>query len=143
MLEAETYQEACSIRLAVDGKRCSRQAFGILCIIRQVDAHMTSDLQRRVREGHPEVSFTALAGAPMAFSKLSSEGRDKRLNVLGSHFGNQLPQLAGLKTRGAVTDAIDAHAMLFTARRIRDGCAETLPSQFERDSRDIRMEIVY
>jgi predicted RNase H-like nuclease len=143
MLKAETYEEACSARHAVDGKRCSRQAFGTLPIIREVDAHMTSELQRRVREGHPEVSFTALAGAPMAFRKLSQEGRKERLQALRANFGDLGHQLEGLRTPGAVTDAIDAYAMLFTARRSRDGCAETLPPHPERDIRGLRMEIVY
>ena len=44
----------------------SRQAFGILPKIRQVDACMTPALQHQVYEAHPELAFRALAGQPMA-----------------------------------------------------------------------------
>lgn len=90
-----------------------------------------------------DMSFTALAGAPMKHWKKMPEGRCERLTALQPHFTDLHEQLDGLKRRGAVTDAIDAYAMLFTARRIRDGIAKTFPERPERDSHGLRMEIVY
>jgi predicted RNase H-like nuclease len=143
MLSATTYVEAKAARLNVDGKGCSLQAYGILPVVRDVDASMSADLQRRVREGHPEVSFMELAGSPLTTKKRTTEGRHQRLSALEPYFSDLSEQIHGLKRRGAVTDAIDAYAMLFTARRIRDGTAVALPREPETDSRGLRMEIVY
>src|SRR5512143_2946150 len=57
MLIAQSRAEASAIRYAIEGKRCSAQAFAIVPIVADVDRSMTSDLQTRFREGHPEVSF--------------------------------------------------------------------------------------
>ena len=43
---------------------------------------MSPELQVRVREGHPEVTFRLLAGAPLDFNKSSSEGKGQRLRIL-------------------------------------------------------------
>src|SRR5438105_4356279 len=54
MLQAKSHAEACAIREAIDGKRCSRQAYEIFGKIAEVDSAMTPQLQGRVFEGHPE-----------------------------------------------------------------------------------------
>lgn len=59
---AKTYQEACALSLQAQGKSLSRQAFEIISKIREVDDVMTPEVQRRVFEVHPEVSFWALNG---------------------------------------------------------------------------------
>ena len=38
-------------------------------------------------------------------------------------------------------DVIDAYAMLWTARRIRNGCAVAFPEQSPKDSRSLLMQI--
>ena len=57
------------------GKAFSKQAFGILPKIRELDRFMTSPLQEWVREAHPEVVFSVLGGAPMEHRKKTAEGK--------------------------------------------------------------------
>lgn len=142
MLRAATWEEACAIRFEIEGKRCSRQAFGILPLIREVDRLMTPALQNRVREGHPEASFTIMTGTPMLHYKGKPQGRADRLAALRSHFPDLPEQIDAFGRAGAITDALDAYALLWTARRIRNGEALSLPSRPEIDPRGLRAEIV-
>ncbi len=143
MLQAVNYEDACRRRFHVERKKCSRQLFAILPIVRDVDAQMTPALQRRVIEGHPEVSFSVLSGGtPMRYRKKSSEGRGERLHLLKPPFPDIEEQLECFGRPGAVTDALDAYAMLWTARRIRDGQAIVIPDRAEYDPRALRAEIV-
>jgi predicted RNase H-like nuclease len=65
MLAANNWEDACRIRYEIEGKKCSKQTAGIMPKIREVDAAMTPQLQRRIREGHPEVSFAMMnKGSP-------------------------------------------------------------------------------
>ena len=145
MLAAADHRQACAIREAIEGKRCSVQLFGILGKIREVDAAMTPALQRRVREGHPEVSFAALnGGAPLRHYKGTPEGRSERLRLLRRHFPDVDEQLSALHPRRWVADAIDAHALLWSALRAASGAAIALPAgRIEVDARGLRQEIVY
>jgi predicted RNase H-like nuclease len=142
MLGAETWEEACQRRHEVEGKRCSRQTFGILPLIRAVDHRMNPELQRRVREGHPEVSFTVMTGAPMAEYKGTPGGRRARLEVLRREFPDIDERIAEFGRPGALIDVLDAYAMLWTARRVRDGLATVLPDEVQYDARGLRAEIV-
>ena len=141
MLKARNWEEACAIRLGIDGKRCSRQVVGIMPKIREVDEGMKPDLQRRVREGHPEVSFALMnGGRAMQHRKSSPEGRRERLRLLGPHFPDIRGNLS--KIPGAATDILDAYALLWTVRRIARHQAVVLPPDPEMDMRGLRAEIV-
>ena len=141
MLKASKWEEACRIRFKVEGKRCSKQILGILPKIREVDAFMTPDLQARVLEGHPEVSFTLMnGGTPMTFKKVEREGRNERLRLLVHHFPDIERSLSRLS--GAATDVTDAYACLWTARRVLRQEAIRLPSDLQMDERGLRAEIV-
>jgi predicted RNase H-like nuclease len=59
-----SYAEACALNAAACGRRLTLECFHLLPKIRQLDAVMTPDLQRWVREGHPDVIFAELAGGP-------------------------------------------------------------------------------
>lgn len=143
MLGAASYEEACERRHRVEGKRCSRQLFAILPFIEHVDDQMAPDLQDRIREGHPEVSFTALAGEPVGASKASPEGQAQRRALLRKQFPDLEENVSRFGRPGALTDILDAYALLWSARRLVRGEARTLPSSPERDARGLRMEIVY
>jgi predicted RNase H-like nuclease len=78
MLDAASYKDACDRCYRVDGKRCSRQIFNILPLIRSVNENMSPLQQDWVHEGHPEVSFTALGGQPMRSYKAKPEGQKQR-----------------------------------------------------------------
>jgi len=143
MLDAETYEEACEKRYRVEKKKCSVQLYSILPAIRDADNRLTPALQSRVREGHPEVSFTLLNdGSPMRHPKKTPAGRDERLMLLAGHFRDVQERVARISKIGAETDAIDAYALLWTARRLRQGISKSLPDTPQYDSRGLRAEIV-
>jgi predicted RNase H-like nuclease len=66
---ATSQADASRLNLAAGGKGIGCQGFGILSRIATVDALMRPELQRRVHEGHPEVSFAVVRGAPMEHAK--------------------------------------------------------------------------
>jgi predicted RNase H-like nuclease len=80
-LASATYEEAQSF-----GAGMSRQTFGILPKIREVDQLMTPEVQETVREIHPEVCFYGLTGRPMRHNKKSPEGNAERLGALQGNF---------------------------------------------------------
>ncbi|MGH7260536.1 MAG: DUF429 domain-containing protein, partial [Nitrospiraceae bacterium] len=87
MLKAESWDEAKEIRLTIEGKGWTHQAFGILKKIREVDQVMTQDLQQRVREGHPEVAFLAMNGnRPVVTRKGTKQGRQERMHLISRFF---------------------------------------------------------
>ncbi len=147
-LAAKTYEEACSANFAAAGRRISRQLYSILPKIHQVDALMTPELQARVREAHPEVTFHLLAsrrGGESLARKKTLAGEAKRLDLL-LHAVSRFDPVAvraklGLGHVGR-DDIIDAVACLVTARRIATGEAMVLPpSCVQRDERGLRVEI--
>lgn len=142
MLSASTWEEACSIRYRIEEKRCSKQAFGILPLVRATDEAMHPALQRRVREGHPEVSFTLLSGAPMKHHKSRPAGIAERRSVLEPHFPDMPERIREFGRPGALTDILDAYVLLWTARRILQERAQVLTSPEDIDDRGLRAEIV-
>jgi len=146
LLNARNYAEACALRFQVEGKKISRQAWGILSKIRSVDSWLRSDhdLHLRMREVHPEVCFLFLAGHPMQHNKKKTQGQDERLRTLEPWFGEWLhAAVAQQRPLGcALDDLLDAFAVCWTAERIYAGQAETLPCNPPRDSFGLRMEIV-
>ena len=143
MLGALDYEDACRRRYAVEEKKCSLQLFAILPIVQNVDAQLVPQLQSRVREGHPEVSFTFLnAGVPMRHPKKVAEGRNERLSLLEPHFPDIREQIAHLDRPDAKTDVMDAYVLLWTARRIIKGTATSIPEKPQYDLRGLRAEII-
>lgn len=143
MLAAHSYEEACRIRTSVEQKSCSKQLFAILPKIKEVDDVMTPALQGHIREGHPEVTFCVMnGGVPLESYKGTSEGRELRLTLLRREFGEIDGVLAPYIKTALITDAIDAFAMLWSARRVAQQQARILPSNTQIDSRGLRLEMV-
>ena len=74
VLHATHYEQA-------RGHGVSRQAFGILPKIREVDAAITPAHQRLVYEAHPELAFMRLADAPIFPSEVKECSRELRLGL--------------------------------------------------------------
>ncbi len=140
VLPARTYDEAVARSRAVSGKGLSRQAFGILPKVREVDRLMTPRRQRALVEVHPEASFTALSGGPMHYYKKTSAGRTERLESLRGVFCD-IDCHAEKRIPGtSPDDIVDAFAVAWTARRwLRQ---THLQLGGERDGRGLRMEII-
>ena len=128
----------------------SRQAFGILPKIREVDRLMTPALQNTVYEAHPELAFTAAAGAPMRDNKKTAAGREERLQALSRAAEPRLRHPAQLLAQGlnafkrtqvAADDLLDAMVLTRTAYRIATAQATCLPPDPPPDPLSLRMEI--
>jgi len=140
VLEATTYGDAVARSRALSGKGLSRQAFGLLSKVRAVDRIMTPPRQRHLVEVHPEVSFTALSGSPMASYKKTAAGRAERLGALRPVFPD-VDRHAHARIGGVgADDVLDAFAVAWSARRWLARAHIQLGGQL--DERGLRMEIV-
>ncbi|GIE10469.1 hypothetical protein Afe05nite_23090 [Paractinoplanes ferrugineus] len=76
---------------------------------------------------HPELSFAALAGAPLPDSKRTWSGVHHRRRLL-AEAGIHLPDDLGTPGRqAAVDDILDAAAAAWSALRVANGTATSLP----------------
>ena len=142
MLKAHDWEDACRIRLEVEGKKCSKQVAAILPKIREVDEEMTGDLQTCVREGHPEVSFSIMNGErPMASPKKTRQGKLERLTLLMPCFPDIEKHLQS-ERRAVSVDILDAYACLWTAKRIASNQAKSFPKDRIQDGVGLIMEIM-
>ncbi len=89
--------------------------------ILEVGRHKEGD---RVIEVHPEVSFRALAGEPLGFSKHTWDGFFLRRRLL-EDAGVVLPAALGALP---LLDVLDATAAAWTANRYARGEAKPLPA---------------
>jgi predicted RNase H-like nuclease len=145
-LSAKGYTEANKISLEYSGKGLTPPSFAILDKIRQVDDLMTPQLQYRVREIHPEVLFWALNHKqPMQHKKSRDAGRKERIKVLATIFQN----VKGIVTKDnrpkgvKPDDILDALVAAYTSGQVVLNKASTLPAREMKDSKGLRMEIVY
>ena len=136
----------------VRGHGLSIQAFNILPKIREVDGVMTTALQQRVYEAHPELAFQALAGRPVQDRKKTVAGRAERLRLLETipspwFHGIRAAFEQGLhackRTDVAPDDILDAYVLMWTALRIWRAQAHRVPRIPQHDARGLRMEIWY
>ncbi len=127
---------------SIPPKSPSRQSFGIFKKIREIDSLITPDLQSRVHEVHPEVSFWAMSErVDMPSRKKLEQGLHERRKALGAA-GFPIHQLPGSpyrKTQVADDDLIDACACAWSARRILRGEHISFPENPPRDARGLAM----
>ncbi|UCG47264.1 MAG: DUF429 domain-containing protein [Phycisphaerales bacterium] len=145
-LTAADYRSACRICTKYSARKLSRQSYLIMDKIAQVDGLMTAELQNRVREVHPEVSFQALnANEPLHYSKRSPAGRRERMDLLARVFSNVEDIVASGREAGRVAsdDILDSLVAAWTAGRAVTGRVVTLPDSPEPDGKGLRMEILY
>jgi predicted RNase H-like nuclease len=122
---AATRLEADTVNRGLVGQGVGAQAFALRDKIVEVDAWLRTRPTVTVLEIHPEVSFTAMTGAPILASKKTDEGRDQRLAALEAA---GLPRPSVLQGSGyAVDDVLDACAVAWSAARHTIGLARSLP----------------
>lgn len=148
-LAASSRAEASEITARLcDGRRVAAQAFGIYAKVRELDALLATrpELRGRIREVHPEICFWAWnGGAAMQHYKKTPAGEHERRELVARHFGDAAIDAvrAQLARRAPTDDILDAFAALWTAERIANGVARTLPEQPALDATGLRMEMVY
>jgi predicted RNase H-like nuclease len=104
------------------GRGMSAQAWGLRTRLLEADGFRRG-CAHSLREVHPELSFAALAGAPLTDSKHRPAGRTVRRALLEGA-GIVLPR----RVPGAAEhDLLDAAAVAWSARRIAAGTARVLP----------------
>ena len=119
-LEAPDYAAA---RVVAPGT--SSQAYALGRKILEVDAVAHGD--ERLHEVHPEVSFRALAGTLLPPKKTWNGLQARRVALAAA--GIALPdELPGAGVAGA-DDVLDAAVAAWSAARIADGRAESLPAE--------------
>ena len=128
-LAAGSYEEAKAIakRERADGLSLNKQAYSLFDKIREVNEFVGDG---RVYEAHPEVSFAAMNGGPLASGKKTWNGLMQRRALLAAR-GLVIPEAPGelgeAGERGAPDDIADAVACAWTAARIARGEARPLP----------------
>lgn len=145
VLQAREYEEANELHRAnSEGEiGMSRQAYGILPKIAEVDDLMTPRIQQRVFEVHPELSFMELnGGVPLEHGKSRAAGILARMRLLaGVGLTEGLEELAGNLGKAGIDDLLDATAAAWTTGRIIEEEAIRVPESPETDVRGLRMEI--
>jgi predicted RNase H-like nuclease len=125
VLAAASYEEANEIAARLlGGKRISQQAWALRRTIAEVAEVAAAD--ERVIEVHPEVSFRAMAGEPLAYAKTTWNGQAARRRAL-ARAGIELPEELGEAGAVPVADVLDAAAAAWSARRYAEGRAASLP----------------
>lgn len=120
----------------------SKQAWAIRPKLAEADRCMTPQLQKRVFEVHPEVSFWAMAGQPIQSKKKSLNGRDERRNALEkAGFPSAFLQRPISVSYVPHDDFLDACAALWTAKRLQRGIAARFPSEMISDERGLDQAI--
>ncbi len=145
-LGARSWEEACERTEQIDGRRVSRQTFGILRKIEEADEFVRSDAWacRTIYEVHPELSFAKWSGAPMVYGKKSPAGRDERCRLIAATFGPDAFATVRQSVRGnqvGSDDVMDAFAAVWTASRIRAGTAEPFPVDRVLDTENVPMQM--
>lgn len=116
-LVAATYADAREVVPSL-----SAQSFALRAKILEVE----TCLEERVFEVHPEVSFAALAGRHLPYSKRSWNGQMERRRLLATA-GIELPD-ALMAGQAPADDVLDATVAAWSAARKARGEAATLPS---------------
>lgn len=146
VLSADSYESACAASERAWGKRMSRQTYGILPRIRDVDALLLESpaLLRSVREVHPEVCFYFWNGRrPMHHPKTSGFGFLERFRLVEEVFGTAVAEVrqAIPRKQASDDDILDAFAALWTAQRIHNGTAQGVAAVDERDEFGVPMQM--
>ncbi len=140
-----SYEEASALHRQADGRGMSKQAWGILDKIGEVDTYLRGSKSPTVRifEVHPEVSFARWGNAPMAHHKAEPAGRAEREALIDQQWPGEREALWASLGPGVRRDDLnDALAALWTARRIACGTAIEMPTSPVYDALGLPMRIV-
>ena len=128
-VQAAGYQDAAAENRRLAGEGLSRQAFALRAKILDVDQWLQagSPAPVRVVEAHPELSFAAMAGAPLRSRKSTWAGAVQRRTLLAQERIVLDGDLGLAGEQAGVDDVLDAAAAAWTARRVSQGSARCLP----------------
>jgi predicted RNase H-like nuclease len=121
----------------------SKQSFAIMPKIADVDRSMSPELQDRVFEVHPELSFSRSNDGSLLPSKKREDGRTTREALLAKLGYVALAAWfpAPWPPKARADDLLDACIVCWTAKRVARGEAIRVPGDPPIDPRGLRMEI--
>lgn len=139
MLHATTYAPLRKHGLSV-------QAYNLIPRIRELDTLLTPALQVRVWESHPELSFAAMTGAPIAYPKRTAPGQAARRHAAQNALALSNSDLDALwcscRNAGAgYNDLLDACALAWSAWRHTESQSEVCVGEPVHDERGLLMAI--
>ncbi len=121
------FASAVAVNRERTGSGFSIQAYGLKPKVLDVDLWVRA-CGRRVVEVHPELSFARMAGAPLADSKVTWAGMQRRRALLAAEGITLDGDLGEAGRRSGIDDMIDAAAAAWTARRVARAEASCLPN---------------
>lgn len=132
VLNAGDYKRACDIRVRIEGKKMSKQAWSIVSKIREVDSMLKEApyLRTLFYEVHPELSFYFMGGNEAnMYSKKKKMGIQERIKKLSKYFNIDCSYVKTIGTKYGVMkdDVVDTLAALWSAQRILQGESRILP----------------
>jgi predicted RNase H-like nuclease len=123
--EAVDDVSARAVSLALEGRSVPSQTLALRPRILEADA--LARLEPRLREVHPEVSFAAMAGRPLAHPKWTWGGMLLRMALL-EQAGIVIPADIADAGSAGIDDVLDAAAAAWSATRLARGGAGSLPA---------------
>ncbi len=132
VFDEKTHKAANRLHRKMTGKGLSILSWSLKAKI--LEGEGLCSRHNNVIEAHPEVSFRAMKGAPLEFSKKSWNGQDQRrrlLELVDIRIPDVLPEKPG---HVPPDDILDAAAAAWTAHRFALGQAKSLPAQAVEDS---------
>jgi predicted RNase H-like nuclease len=138
VLAEPTYARARQRAEELGSQGVSAQAYALRGKIFEVEEVALRD--RRVIEVHPEMSFAAMAEAPLEHGKKTWNGQMARRRLLEQK-GLVLPGDLGAAGEVPTDDVLDAAAAAWTAMRYAQGEAKSLPAEPEVDGLGLKMAI--
>lgn len=148
---AVTYEDAHIINKDKTNRGLSKQTWGIIPKIREVDSliSMNKDAKIQIKESHPEIAFWALNNRKALLNnKKCEDGRIERMDVL-MKFDKRSKEIYNsslkkyLRKDVSKDDILDAICMAITGRLAINHNYKTLPQIMEIDEKNIEMKIVY
>ncbi|MFD0592702.1 DUF429 domain-containing protein [Catellatospora coxensis] len=139
-LRAENHATANALHREAGAKGISQQAYGLRKKIFDVDDWVRGQ-QRRVVEVHPELSFAAMASAPLTDRKTTWAGVERRRALLAAEGVLPAGDLGAAGHVAGVDDVLDAAAAAWSARRVLCGTAVCRPEEPEVFSDGLRCAI--
>ncbi len=125
-LEAPDHPTAVALNRELAGEGVSKQAYGLRRRILEVEAFaQTTDLT--VVEVHPEVCFARMLGKPLGVRKTTWAGVELRRRLLAERGIPLSGDLGRTSLDAGVDDVLDAGAAAWTARRVAEGQAHSIP----------------
>jgi len=123
------------------GVGVSVQAWNLVPKMRDVDEHWRA-APGRIVEVHPELSFAAMRGGSLPWSKHTWSGLAARVALLAGQ-GIVVPAELGAAGEAGADDVVDAAAVAWSAGRVLAGTACGVPEVDERDADGRVVRIVW